>query len=246
MEPLEALFLAAIASIAITPSAFAISDYQSGFEHGMNDAATVCNHPDGCHWYILKPGSNQTGKFTNGYFDGFCAIRPNTNQPTYTFTCPPPYAPIQIFMIKGYWTARDGPVPQGMKKYHIFLNGTYPSSTNRSTKLTNEGLSVCVQFTDDWEPAVCHPIKESEIPLTNNSIVDAGFFIIPINSTNPGVYAKVKYEGIMIGEALEGHVHYLDMNYLVYPEVSTVKQCIEYYHFKLNSEKFNECYRALG
>jgi hypothetical protein len=64
--------------------------------------------------------------------------------------------------------------------------------------------------------------------------------------SHTGVYAKVKYAGIKIGEALEGPVHYLDMNYLVCPEVSTVRSCLEHYHFKLNSDKFNECYRALG
>ena len=58
------------------------------------------------------------------------------------------------------------------------LNGTYPSSTDRPTKLTNEGLSVCVSLGHDFEPAVCHPIKESDIPPTNNSILDAGYFVV--------------------------------------------------------------------
>jgi hypothetical protein len=83
------------------------------------------------------------------------------------------------------------------------LNGTYPSSTDRPTKLTNEGLSVCVSLGHDFEPAVCHPIKESDIPPTNNSILDAGYFVVPKES-HAGVYAKVNYAGIKIGEALEG------------------------------------------
>jgi hypothetical protein len=139
-----------------------------------------------------------------------------------------------------------------MKKYHIFLDGTYPSSTNRPTKLTNEGLSICVSPIDKWEPSVCHPI--TNIPFTPNSTVDAGYFIVPdnfvsLNNVNDSVvevYAKVKYEGIKIGEAAEGPVHYLDMDGLVYPEVIVVRSCIEDYHFKLNSDKFNECYRMLG
>ena len=34
---------------------------------GMNDASAGCN-PNGCHALGLN---NQTGKFVNGYFDGF-------------------------------------------------------------------------------------------------------------------------------------------------------------------------------
>ncbi|HEY1247702.1 MAG TPA: hypothetical protein VGE97_01820 [Nitrososphaera sp.] len=36
--------------------AFAISPYQSGFQHGVSDGKDSCLHPDGCDWYILKPG----------------------------------------------------------------------------------------------------------------------------------------------------------------------------------------------
>jgi hypothetical protein len=39
------------------PSAFAISDYQSGFNHGVSDARDSRQHPDGCHWYVLQPGN---------------------------------------------------------------------------------------------------------------------------------------------------------------------------------------------
>jgi hypothetical protein len=78
--------------------------------------------------------------------------------------------------------------------------------------------------------------------------ISSNIFITVVvqKESHAGVYAKVKYAGIKIGEALEGPVHYLDMNYLVYPEVSTVRSCLEHYHFKLNSDKFNECYRVLG
>ena len=46
--------------------------------------------------------------------------------------------------MQGYWTASNAPAPPGMKKYHIFLDGMYPSSRDRVKKLTNEGFSVCV------------------------------------------------------------------------------------------------------
>ena len=48
-----------------------------------------------------------------------------------------------VMASQGYWTANNALVPPGMKKYHIFLDGTYRSSTNRSTKLTNDGLRIC-------------------------------------------------------------------------------------------------------
>jgi hypothetical protein len=68
--------LAVLVLLAVVPSAFAMSDNESGYERGMNDVSVGCN-PNECHMVGLN---NQTGKFTNGYFDGFCAIRPNTNQ----------------------------------------------------------------------------------------------------------------------------------------------------------------------
>ena len=103
-----------------------------------------------------------------------------------------------------------------------------------------------------WEPSVCQAIMN--IPLTPNSTVDAGYFMVPnnfvsLNNVNQSVvelYAKVKYQGIRIGEAADGPVHHLDMDGLVYPEVIVVRACVEDHHFKLNSDKFNECYRALG
>jgi hypothetical protein len=48
------------------------------------------------------------------------------------------------------------------------------------------------------------------------------------------------------GEALNGTVGHVDMDGMVYPEVIVVRACIEDYHFKLNSDKFNQCYREIG
>ena len=64
--------------------------------------------------------------------------------------------------------------------------------------------------------------------------VDAGYFIVPdnfvsLNNVNESVvevYAKVKYQGIKIGEAADGPVHHLDMDDVVYPEVTVVRSCI--------------------
>ena len=65
-----------------TQSAFAISDYQSGFNHGVIDGKDSCPHPDGCHWYILQPGkgfADHTWKFVQGYVTGFCSVSPGTS-----------------------------------------------------------------------------------------------------------------------------------------------------------------------
>jgi hypothetical protein len=47
-----------------------------------------------------------------------------------------------------------------------------------------------VQLGDDFEPAVCHPIKESDVPPTSDNIMD-GIFVVPKES-HPGIYAKIK------------------------------------------------------
>lgn len=99
-----------------------------------------------------------------------------------------------------------------MKKYHIFLDGVYPSSTDRIYKLVNEGLRICVSPRNDFEPSVCHPIIK--IPSAPNSIVDAGYFIVPNGFVNDGlvsVNVETKYQGIKAGVAADGPVHHLSV-----------------------------------
>ncbi|HEY7570144.1 MAG TPA: hypothetical protein VH796_02125 [Nitrososphaeraceae archaeon] len=63
-------------------SAFAISPYQSGFQHGVSDGKDSCLHPDGCDWYILKPGKGfafHSWDFVTGYVTGFCKASPGTS-----------------------------------------------------------------------------------------------------------------------------------------------------------------------
>ena len=62
--------------------AFAISPYQSGFQHGVSDGKDSCLHPDGCDWYILKPGKGfafHSWDFVTGYVTGFCKASPGTS-----------------------------------------------------------------------------------------------------------------------------------------------------------------------
>jgi len=63
-------------------SVFAISPYESGFNHGVIDGKDSCSHPDGCHWYILGPGKGFTfhsWDFVRGYVTGFCTASRGTS-----------------------------------------------------------------------------------------------------------------------------------------------------------------------
>ena len=66
-----------IALVPLTQQVYAISGYDSGFNHGVQDAHDTCLHPDGCHWYILESGKGfkfHTFEFVKGYVDGFCRV----------------------------------------------------------------------------------------------------------------------------------------------------------------------------
>ena len=59
-----------------------LSEYQSGFEHGVIDWKDKCSGPNGCHWYILEPGHRfeiSSWEFIKGYVNGWCSI-PANNQ----------------------------------------------------------------------------------------------------------------------------------------------------------------------
>ena len=82
---------------------------------------------------------------------------------------------------QGYWTSNNSNIPNGLKPYHIFLDETYPSSLDRHVRLLNQNLTACLDFNVNYTkpmPLVCHPIKESDIPSTNSSILDVGFFVV--------------------------------------------------------------------
>lgn len=59
-----------------TPAAFALTAYQSGFQHGVSDGKA-----DGVNWYILEPGKGfqfHIWEFVRGYVNGFCNVSPNS------------------------------------------------------------------------------------------------------------------------------------------------------------------------
>jgi hypothetical protein len=52
------------------------SDLLAGLAIGAQDAKDNCDHPDGCHEWILMRGHgfiNQTQEFIRGYVYGFCS-----------------------------------------------------------------------------------------------------------------------------------------------------------------------------
>jgi hypothetical protein len=63
--------------------AFAISDYESGFKHGVVDARLDSSNQS-AHDYVHQPGNgldNHTPQFANGYVKGWCSIMgPNTGK----------------------------------------------------------------------------------------------------------------------------------------------------------------------
>ncbi|HEY7081205.1 MAG TPA: hypothetical protein VH500_16020 [Nitrososphaeraceae archaeon] len=54
--------------MTLTPSAFAISGYQLGFQDGLSDAK--CSIQDICHYYVIQTGKGfrfHTHDFINGH-----------------------------------------------------------------------------------------------------------------------------------------------------------------------------------
>jgi hypothetical protein len=109
-----------------------------------------------------------------------------------------------VMASKGYWTASSSYSPRGMTKYHLFLVGTYQSAADPSgmgAKLVNPNLTACLDFNPNYtnpKPVVCHPIKESEIPLKNDSVIDAGFFVVSdkLNASAATVCVQISYRNM--------------------------------------------------
>jgi hypothetical protein len=100
--------------------------------------------------------------------------------------------------MEGYWTPDDSFPGKGVKKYHIFLDGTYPSYIDRSTRLVNQNITACLDFNPNYDrpnPYVCHHIKESDIPPTKDSILDVGYFVVSdkLNETAAEACAQLGY-----------------------------------------------------
>ena len=49
-----------------------------------------------------------------------------------------------------YWTASDSYPGLGLQRYHIYLYGSYPSSTGEATKIVNEHLRAYPKIRYDY------------------------------------------------------------------------------------------------
>lgn len=78
----------------ISPVAYALSPYQSGYKHGVSDAKLAQQGLGGSDWYITQPGKGfafHTDASNKGYVDGFCSIAGSgagSDANEATFRCP--------------------------------------------------------------------------------------------------------------------------------------------------------------
>jgi hypothetical protein len=164
-----------------------------------------------------------------------------------------------VMTSQGYWTASNSYPPEGLKKYHIFLDGSFPSSAFRAAKIINENLTACLDFSYSYtdanpKPLVCHSVKESDIPLTNDSIIDAGFFVVSdkLNNSNAEACVRVGYHNMYSCDSggdswnlFITNIHY-NMNKLIYDDVSAYDDCINYNHLKEGSKEFWDCVKEFS
>jgi hypothetical protein len=159
-----------------------------------------------------------------------------------------------VMAMKGYWT-NNSHSPTGLRSYHLFLDGTYPSYVERNVKLLNQNLSVCLEFTNYTEPFVCHHINESEIPKANDSILDVGYFVVSdkLNETAATACLQLGYHiwHICNGQTIDANSFYGDTKILehmapTYDDVWVNDACITDHHLKEGTPEFHECEEGLS
>ncbi|MGA9841157.1 MAG: hypothetical protein WBQ25_02470 [Nitrososphaeraceae archaeon] len=159
-----------------------------------------------------------------------------------------------VMASQGYWTPSDSYVTPDLKKYHLFLDATFPSSAFRAAHLVNEHLKVCLDFKSTPKPLVCHPIKESDIPSTNNSIMDAGFFVVSskLNESDASACVAIGYRHMYScwGGRIESKDQdiklYYDMTRLIYDDVYAYDACLNDNHLKEGTKDLDECVSELS
>ncbi len=159
---------------------------------------------------------------------------------------------------QGYWTASDSNIPKGLRGYHIFLDETYPSSLNRQTMLLNQNLTACLDFNVNYtnpKPLVCHLIKETDIPRTNASILDVGYFIVSdkLNETIARACIQIGYHNWYNcnGQTIDANSFYSTTKLLAdlgptYDDISVNDTCLTKYHLKEGTDEFNDCEKAIS
>jgi hypothetical protein len=157
-----------------------------------------------------------------------------------------------VIAMKNYWSLNDSYPGKGLRAYHLLLDGTYPSFVSRSTKLVNQNLSTCLGFytgnDSELNPPLCHQIKESDIPKTNDSILDVGYFLVSdkLNATNAQACIRTGYHNWSWCNSLTLDDYYSPPPKLLadlgptYEDVSVNNACITH-HLKEGTQEFRDC-----
>jgi len=135
----------------------------------------------------------------------------------------------------------------------VFLDGTFPSYVDRSSNLVNQNLSACLDFStgngSDLNPSLCHQIKESDIPNINDSILDAGYFVVSdkLNESAAVACIQTGYNNWYWcnSQTIDANSYYespkllADLG-LVYDDVSVNDACVNYHHLKEGTPEYQD------
>ena len=256
------ILVIAICLMVCAQTVSAESEYNLGYKRGLSDAKAHA----GSGLVVspaLKAAKNEIDKhphaFYQGWLDGFCSITHMViSSEEFTFDCSIDTSQAKSYFMThpGFWTAHTDipyiPYITGHTEYHIYLYGTWPSSTDEATKIVNEHLSACLDFGTDQKPYLCHRVSPSQIPQANDSVLDAGIFVVPrsLNSSDARACVSLDYHNMydcgsgIQGDNVDPSTHYLfygSMANLIYEEAVPVHACADKLHFKEGTPKYNDC-----
>jgi hypothetical protein len=125
------------------------SEYDLGFKRGLSDA-NAHDHR-GVVTPSLKAAKDEIVKhppaFYRGWLDGFCSITQHyvIHSAVINFDCSidTSQARSHFMAHPGFWTTNSSDIPWRYTQYHVFLYGSYPSSTGEAIRIVNEHLSAC-------------------------------------------------------------------------------------------------------
>jgi len=152
---------------------------------------------------------------------------------------------------KAYWTSSET-APSNANSFHLFIDGVNPAFGQNGTEnkklmeITHNGLQFCLSWAqgNEYGKEICRNITVT--PSAFNATYDTGFFVVPKteNQSSLMMFLTSRYHDIGVGLCLcNGH---FDMGEL-YNNVSVEYACTdEYYHFKPDGDKYNECWKALS
>jgi hypothetical protein len=121
-------------------------------------------------------------------------------------------------------------------------------------------ITACLDFNPNYtnpKPLVCHPIKESDIPSTDDSVVDAGFFVVSdkLNESAATACVHVGYKNWYScgGQTIDDHSFSFpfpkllyDMSGQIYYDVSAYDQCLNRLRLKEGTEEFENCVKEVS